>query len=412
MDTLRRFPLIVVACVMIVSAGLFFSPAALAGDTWGLWSGGTALRGANIHQRLVYPELDGTEYLGSGPVGPPFTQADFDRLAALGANYVNISHPGLYTETPPYQPDPAVVENLDRLIEMAENADLFVVVSFRTGPGRSEFTFYYGDEGWFPASYINNSVWDDPGAQAGWAEMWRYTAERYRENPVIAGYDLMVEPNINEVYDIWEPDEFYARFGDTTSDWNLMYPEIVSAIREVDPTVPILVGAMGYSAVEWLPYLEPMGDPRIVYAVHQYAPYEYTHQGKRKHIPYPGSMDTDWDGTKEEFDRGWIDVLMDTVREYRDVHGVVTAVNEFGVVRWVPGGAAFLTDEMEVLESMGMNHAIWAWHAGWEPYADNDAFNFLFGPDPSKHVEAPGNELLSAITSFWSKNYVRPSSFR
>jgi len=123
-------------------------------------------------------------------------------------------------------------------------------------------------------------------------------------------------------------------------------------------------------------------------------------------------MDTDWDGTKEDFDREWIDAFMGTVRRYRSDHGVEVAVNEFGVVRWVPGGAAFLTDQMDVFESMGMNHAIWAWHAAWEPYADNDDFNFLFGPDPSHHAEVPGNELLRAITSFWEKNDVRPSTFR
>ena len=401
-----------IACAMILSGVVLSHSEASAGDAWDLWSGETMLRGANIHQRRVYPELDGGEYLGGGPVGPPFTQADFDRLSALGANYVNISHPGLFTETPPYEPDPAVVENLDMLIEMAGRADLFVVISFRTGPGRSEFTFYYGDEGWFPASYIDNSVWDDPAAQAGWAEMWRYTAERYRGNPVIAGLDLMVEPNSNEMYDIWEPEEFYARFAGTTADWNRMYPDIVTAIREVDPTVPILVGCMSYSAVEWLPRLVPVDDPRVVYTVHQYAPYEYTHQGKRKHIPYPGSLDTDWDGTEEAFDREWIDALMDTVRRYQGDHDVAAAVNEFGIVRWVPGGAAFLSDQMDVFESMGVNHAIWAWHAAWEPYADNDDFNFLFGPDPSCHVETPGNELIRVITSFWEKNDVRPSTFR
>jgi hypothetical protein len=65
-------------------------------DKWTLWTDGTQLRGANIWQRVVVPELDGDEFLGDGYVGPPFTQADFDRLAALGANYINLSHPGLF----------------------------------------------------------------------------------------------------------------------------------------------------------------------------------------------------------------------------------------------------------------------------------------------------------------------------
>jgi hypothetical protein len=74
-------------------------------DKWDLWTNGTQLRGANIWQRIVIPELDGPEFLGSEYIGPPYSQEDFNRLAALGANYVNISGPGLYTEEPPYQLD-------------------------------------------------------------------------------------------------------------------------------------------------------------------------------------------------------------------------------------------------------------------------------------------------------------------
>ena len=66
-------------------------------DRWALWIEGTRLRGANIYQRRVYPELDGPDFMGHRPVGPPYTQEGFDRLAALGANYVDISHPGLFT---------------------------------------------------------------------------------------------------------------------------------------------------------------------------------------------------------------------------------------------------------------------------------------------------------------------------
>jgi hypothetical protein len=168
-----------------------------------LWdmSSGPHLRGANIWQARVYPDLDGLEFKGPGPVGPPFTQEDFDRLAGLGANYVNISHPGLFSETPPYTPDQNIEVNLDGLLGMIEQADMFAVITFRTGPGRSEFTMMSDDTGtWFDESYLNDSVWEDQATQDAWGEMWRYTAERYRDNPIVVGYDLMVEPNAEEVF--------------------------------------------------------------------------------------------------------------------------------------------------------------------------------------------------------------------
>ena len=98
-----------------VSIPEFYRPD-LATDTTGkmaYWTGGTKLRGANIYQRKVYPELDGNVYMGKGFIGPPYTQEDFDRLSALGANYVNISHPGIFTEEYPYRPEEEGIQNLD-----------------------------------------------------------------------------------------------------------------------------------------------------------------------------------------------------------------------------------------------------------------------------------------------------------
>ena len=57
------------------------APASTA-DKWSLWTSGTQLRGANTWQRIMVPELDGNEFLGNGYIGPPYTQGDFDKLAA------------------------------------------------------------------------------------------------------------------------------------------------------------------------------------------------------------------------------------------------------------------------------------------------------------------------------------------
>ena len=396
-------------------------------DKCALWSGETQLRGANVYQRRVYPELDGPDLLGPGPLGPPYTQEDLNRLAAWGANYVNISHPGLFTEEPPYQLDPAVQENLDHLLEMVAQADMFAVISFRTGPGRSEFTFFWGEDiasdpenGWFPPSYYNNRVWGDPEAQDAWVEMWRYTAQRYKDNPIVVGYDLMVEPNSNEVgsyplgepLDIWDPEEFYSRYGGTLYDWNRLYPRIVAAIREVDSKTPILIGGNGYSAVGWLPYLEVLDDPCVVYTVHQYEPHLYTHQWWDTLVcTYPGWCDVDWDGEPEPFDRGWLEGLFATIDGFVAQHNVPVAANEFGVMRWEPGADAFIDDEMDLLEGRGMNYVLWLWESSWEPYAGEvDAFNFRHGPDPQNHQDVETSALIEVIKSYWGQNTLRPST--
>ncbi len=188
-------------------------------DKWSLWTNGTQLRGANIWQRIRIPDLDG-DLLGEDYIGPPYAQSDFDRLAAAGANYVNLSIPGLFSERPPYVLDEGAQANLDALLEMAGRAGLFAVISFRTGPGRSDFTFYRDGAGdWFDPSLLIETVWTEQAAQDAWVEMWRTTAERYRGHPIVVGYDLMVEPNADEVMlDLYDPAAFYPRYAGTLYD--------------------------------------------------------------------------------------------------------------------------------------------------------------------------------------------------
>ncbi len=386
-------------------------PPPASGDKWSLWKSGTQLRGANIYQRRVHPELDGTEFIGPGPFGPPYTQADFDNLAALGANYVNISGPGLFTVEPPYVVDEEAAANLDRLLEMIAEADMFAVITFRSGPGRSEFAIL-GPADWLPDGYIIETVWQDAEARLAWAEMWRYAAERYKYNPIVVGYDLMCEPNSNAGLDIWDAETFYAEYAGSGYDWNAWYPHLVSAIRAVDADTPILVGGNSYSGVEWLPYLQPVDDPYIVYTIHQYSPHEYTHQEPPELTrTYPGTFDTNYDGSPETFERAWLEDLLSIAAEFQSNHQAVLAVNEYGLERWEPGGADFMRDEMELFEQRGMNHAFWVWDPHWTPWSESvHGMNYRFGPDP-ENVTAVENDLLDVILEFWRLNTVRPSNY-
>lgn len=377
-------------------------------DDFELWTEGTLLRGANIYQKRIIPELDGTTFAGPGPVGPPYTQEDIDALAAMGANYVQISHPGLYTENPPYVLEQGVQNNLDDLLDMIDEAGMYAVIAFRTGPGRSEFSFFWEEVGtWFDESYLNDSVWEDQEAQDAWVGMWRHTAERYRDHPVVVGYELMVEPNSNDrLLDIWEPEEFYRDYAGTLYDWNQLFPRITTAIREVDTETPILVGGNGYSAVDWLPYVQPSGDPRTVYIVHQYAPHEYTHQEPDgPTYSYPGMIDVDYDGEDDTLDKAALNSHLTIADAFSEEHGVPIAVTEYGLVRWAPGAGRFMEDLMDLFEQRGWNHALWVWNPSWEEWSEDiDAFDFMHGPDPNNHYDVESSDLIEVIKNNWEFN--------
>jgi hypothetical protein len=382
---------------------------------WQLWSQGTALRGVNIYQRRVYLELDGSDFMGPGVIGPPYVQADFDKLADMGANYVNISHPGIADEIPPYSFMAEILTNLQTLIQMIGQADMFCVISTRTGPGRSEFTFFWGeDEDWFDPGYYNDTIWTTQAAQDAWVEMWREIARQFKDDPYVVGYDLMVEPNANDIFfDIWEPQDYYIQVIGTLYDWNQLYKKVSQAIREIDTDTPILIGGMGYSAVDWLPYLDSTGDEKTVYMFHQYAPHNYTHQETDGVITYPGFMDADYDGIDEYVDKTWLDNLLGAVEEFMTANNgsVVVGCNEYGVVRWVPGGDLFMDDLMDLFEQRGLNYALWDWGSSYQIYTDEvNAFNFRFGPDPGNTSDLQTSALIEVIKKYWALNTHRPSN--
>jgi hypothetical protein len=62
---------------------------------------------------------------------------------------------------------------------------------------------------------------------------------------------------------------------------------------------PILMGANAHNAVDWLPYVQPSGDPHTVYRVHQCEPCVYIHQEPPLGNTYPGVFDTDDDFNQE-----------------------------------------------------------------------------------------------------------------
>jgi cysteinyl-tRNA synthetase len=291
--------------------------------------------------------------------------------------------------------------DLDNLIEWAEEVGLYVVIHYRTGPGRSE-----GD---IVGEGIQiDDVWREPAARGGWIDMWQFTAHRYRESPVIVGYNLMVEPHPNTLIDPdgeLEPLEAQAQMQGTNMDWNSLAAEITGAIRQVDPDTPIIVNSLNWASAEWFPSLQVTGDPRTIYSHHAYDPDVYTNQDKGEDdISYPDVVEDS--GERIEFDRSWLVSMYLPVREFGSVYQVPGYVGEFGALRWVPDGQTFLEDQIDIFEENGWNHAVYVWR-GDEP--EFDGFNLEYGPDPENHELVAENPLLNLFRESWRQNIYFPT---
>ena len=402
---------------------------------WDLWTNGTLLRGINIWQKALYPR-DKLNREGKLEVSfeTSYDPEDFAKMRSWGANYVNISHPGIYSEKPietgrgkpkTYIPVDDVITNLKRLVTMSRDAQLFVVVSFRTGPGRNEAVFDEKEKGPITTSWKT----DDRGAltekaceaQNAWVEMWRRAAHELKDFPNVVAYDLMVEPH----------QEREQQEGINKQElWFALAGRLAEAIRREDTRTPIMIGGANVSTACSLSCVAPgrfSKYGRIVYAAHQYEPYDlYTHQANRnarykcdeEGAPVNKKSDRDKPHNPHEFDSAVRTVMCDRYRfiyGFRSTHDMVpVAVNEFGVVRYAgaegqPDAYKAVEFEMGLNERIGANHALWLWET--VACIGYDELNIKHGPDPLKHSDLMVDEelkddLINAIKRNWARNRI------
>jgi aryl-phospho-beta-D-glucosidase BglC (GH1 family) len=347
-------------------------------DRFALWNIGV-LRGANVFQGRN--PGGATNGIGDGD----FAQSDFDDLAAAGANYVQISHAGIFAETPPYALDGDAQANLDRVVGMASSAGLYAVIAFRSGPGRNENAISNRD------GTLRETIWTDQAAHAAWVAMVRHAADRYGGNPAVVGLSVMVEPNAYARHGYIDPGEFYPTYGGTLEDVNRLHADAVAAIREVNADLPVLLEPEGYGNVTWLPYLTAVNDPYVVYTPHDYTPFDYSHQV----VPgatYPGDYDVN--GQIQHIDQAFLASYLGALQTFADTHGVPVALTEFGVHRTAPNAATFLTDRIAIQDTLG-SWAVWT----WQPAGFEDPFSMH---DPSVAHDA--------LVAAWATSCRRPGS--
>jgi len=142
---------------------------------------------------------------------------------------------------------------LESAVAMAAEAGLYVLLDLHGAPGGQSMWDHTGEAG-------RNTFFDDAACQARAAALWRVVAERFRNEPAVAGYDLLNEPA-------------GARDLET---WTLAHDQMYRAIRAVDPSRPIIMED-GYKLEEprhavkgWFPMPDARDWQNVVYSVHFY----------------------------------------------------------------------------------------------------------------------------------------------
>lgn len=251
------------------------------------------------------------------------TQVDFSFLKTLGVNAVRVPIWWRALMDPAYG---GGWEQLDRVIKEAKKNGIYVILDLHGAPGgqtsKAEIT----------GEPSNANLWHDDTAQQLTIDLWRQIALRYRDEPAVAGYDLL-----NEAFEVGF-EELVA-----------LYERIYTAVREVDQR-HIIYLEDGFHGLHKFPRPEEKGWTNVVFSFHYYP------ANPGESFRAPGSI-------LPKFARVGI------------AYDIPLYVGEFNTIELSRGGADLLRRYCEVFDYYGWPWTMWSyktamrdWDVNWGIY--------------------------------------------
>ncbi len=275
-----------------------------------------------------------------------------------------------FTEIPP-----ADLAKLKTALDIAHRNEVRIVLTMFGLPG-ARYSQHNDDK-------FDYRLWTDERYQTQALAFWRELARQLDGHPAIVAYNPINEPH-PERKDGFTSDntegfaEWLNKNRGTTTDLNRFNARVVTAIREVDPHVPVLLDCCFHAAPEGFACLEPVADQAVLYSFHAYSSWQYvTYRVNKGRYAYPDRMPTSWNGkpkrwTPADLRNGYVPVI-----EWMKKHKIGPeriVAGELGCDRRVGGAKEFLADTIATLNE---NRWHWAFYAFRSP--DWDGLDYELG---------------------------------
>ena len=257
--------------------------------------------------------------------GRPFEDEDATRIRARGFSTVRlpVRFSAHALETPPYSIDPAFMARIRHVVDTNLAAGLNVILDL-----------HHYDE-----------LFEDPAAHRDrLAGLWRQVAAEFRDAPAGLWFELINEPHADL---------------DRTNLLETLAPAL-AAVRETNPTRPVIIGGENWSGVDSLATLELPDDPYVVPTFHYYEPFDFTHQGAGWADPVPPVTGRDFGSAA---DRAQLAATLDKVRAYIARTGRVPFVGEYGAYERLSTRhrADYYRTISAAFASIGLQSCAWAY---------------------------------------------------
>ena len=236
-------------------------------------------------------------------------------------------------------------KRLERVLGWCEKYGVYAILDLHSVQG-------WQNTDWHCDNDSNHTYfWNDPHFIDRYLSLWEALADRYKDNPTVAGYDVMNEPLCNSWRGKFTSPERYR------PDWakiNTVYRRVVKAIRAIDPHHIIFLEG-DYFASRFLGFDEPFDD-NLAYSSHNY------NRAGFGPGSYPGIEDNvllNMDSQEKEF-------MNHEGTRFTEKYHVPLWVGEFGAVYNGPSGEIAdrlraLDDQITAFENHGAHWTTWTY---------------------------------------------------
>lgn len=193
------------------------------------------------------------------------TEADIAQIEKLGFNCVRVpfwyrnfmNEDGTWLAEDPE--DNPGFQRLDWLIEQCRAHNLYVILDLHGAPGGQSTNHSTGKAG-------RNTLYTEQADMDTAVRLWQGIAEYYRDEPVVAAYDLLNEPQNNG--DTQGVNNWAAESDEAVSHTNAAYDTLYQAVRTADPDH--IVSFEGIWSTKVLPDPAEHGYTNMLYQLHLY----------------------------------------------------------------------------------------------------------------------------------------------
>jgi hypothetical protein len=346
------------------------------------------LRGINLDNGAATYEVDDSSYSMADGIAQGATfrsritedERDYARLESWGVNSVRFM--------------------LDWHWYAANRAQFYAFMDQHVGWARAHHMWLIPTMGVPPGGLQDYSegtrFWGaDPSYRNQLKTFWVDFAQRYANEPIIAGYDLLNEPSSEAVGVDWFPYASQLRDAVWAGDRN----HFVVIESHIDGLFD-----------QRLPVGNPVKYPNVVYSLHGYDPESMTHNGvfgPAHDYTYPGYA-PDYDGVSKLWNLSTLDQMMRVEGRmpitWAQEANVPLWMGEWGTVKRTKGYLPYLADQITLMQRWGMH---WA-HFAYREYDFVTDFGVYNAPTTGMTSDLPADTAMAAIIRAGMAGNVHP----